>query len=277
MKTIDSNIEQHSNENSGKTKEMISIVGAGPGDPELITLKGLNRLKEADLVVYADSLVSDQLLAACKEDAVIMKSSGMTLEEMVGAMVAAVREGKKVVRLHTGDPSVFGATNEQVVLLAEQGVGFEVIPGVSSVFSAAASLGAELTIPEVTQTLILTRAEGRTPVPEKESLKELARHNTTLAIYLSATLAPKIQSELREAGWGDEVPVMVVQKSSWPDEKIVASSVGTLVDDIREAGIRSQAMILAGKVFQGELIRDKKSKLYDAGFSHGFRKTQKKQ
>ena len=169
----------------------IYIVGAGPGDPDLITVKGLKLLQEADVVIYADSLVSEELVNRSKAGVEILKSAGMTLEEMVDVMEERVRAGKQVVRLHTGDPAVYGAILEQMVLLKKRGIAFEIVPGVSSVFASAAALQAELTVPDLTQTVILTRAEGRTPVPEREKLAALAAHHCTIALYLSATLGEK--------------------------------------------------------------------------------------
>jgi precorrin-4/cobalt-precorrin-4 C11-methyltransferase len=252
----------------------VYIVGAGPGDPDLITVKGLRILQEADAVVYTDSLVSQDLVARAKTDARIYPSAGMTLEEIVETMVSHVRRGESVARLHTGDPAVFGATFEQMALLCQNGVPFEVVPGVSSVFASAAVLGVELTIPELTQTVIFTRAEGRTPVPGKERLAELARHQTTLALFLSATLAKKVTNELLAAGWSEETPVAVVQRATWPDQKVVRTTLGRLDPDMREAGIRSHAMILAGWALDPDLEEKGtfRSKLYDKTFTHRYRK-----
>lgn len=169
----------------------VYIVGAGPGDPELITVKGSNILRSADLVLYTDSLVNDELIATAKPEAEVLQSSGMDLERQVELMCEATRAGRSVARVHTGDPAMYGAILEQMVLLKQQGVEYEIIPGVSSVFASAAALGAELTVPELTQTVILTRAEGRTPVPEREKLRDLASHHCTVALFLSATLAKK--------------------------------------------------------------------------------------
>jgi precorrin-4/cobalt-precorrin-4 C11-methyltransferase len=251
----------------------ISIIGAGPGDPELITVKGLKLLQEADVVLYADSLVSSELIEQAKPGAEIIKTAGMHLEEMVDVMVDRVQEGKKVVRVHTGDPAVYGAIMEQISLLNKQAVTVEIIPGVSSVFASAAALGAELTIPDLTQTVILTRAEGRTPVPDAEKLKDLAKHNCTVALFLSATLTKKIVKEFLAAGWSEDTPVGVVYKATWPDQKIVRSTLKDLDEDMRVNGIRKQAMILAGWALDPEIHQKEfKSKLYDKEFTHGFRK-----
>ncbi|MDF9761826.1 precorrin-4/cobalt-precorrin-4 C11-methyltransferase [Peribacillus simplex] len=252
----------------------IYIVGAGPGDPDLITVKGLNILQTADVILYTDSLVNEELIAKAKPDAEVLKTAGMHLEEIVGIMVDRVKEGKMVARIHTGDPAMYGAIMEQIVLLKKEDIGYEVIPGVSSVFASAAAIGAELTIPDLTQTLILTRAEGRTPVPEFEKLRDLASHHCTIALFLSATLTKKIVKELKEAGWKDDTPVAVIQRATWPDQKIVRTTLVNLDDDMRKNGIRKHAMILAGWALD-PTIHDKdeyRSKLYDASFTHGFRK-----
>lgn len=252
------------------------IIGAGPGDPDLITVKGLQHLQEADVVLYADSLVNEELIAKAKPSAEVMKTAGMHLEEMVEIMAERIRQGKKVVRVHTGDPAVYGAIMEQIVLLKQLDIEVEIVPGVSSVFAAAAAAQAELTIPDLTQTVILTRAEGRTPVPEFEQLRDLARHHCTIALFLSATLTKKVVKELLDAGWSKETPVVVVYKASWPDQKIVRSTLEHLDEDMRTNGIRKQAMILSGWALDPN-IHDKhyRSKLYDKTFSHGFRRGMK--
>lgn len=252
----------------------IYIVGAGPGDPDLITVKGLHMLQTADVVMYTDSLVSEDLIAKARPDAEVIRTAGMHLEEMAAVMVDRVNAGKTVARMHTGDPAMYGAIMEQVALLKKEGIGYEVIPGVSSVFASAAAIGAELTIPDLTQTLILTRAEGRTPVPEFEKLRDLASHHCTIALFLSATLTKKIVKELQSAGWADDTPVAVIQRASWPDQKIVRTTLIELDEAMRVNGIRKHAMILAGWALDPN-IHDKdqyRSKLYDASFTHGFRK-----
>jgi precorrin-4/cobalt-precorrin-4 C11-methyltransferase len=251
------------------------IVGAGPGDPDLITVKGLKLLQKADVIMYTDSLVNEDLVAMGNPDAEVLQSSGMALEEMVEQLVDRISSGKTVVRLHTGDPSIYGAIMEQIALLKEKGIEVEIVPGVSSVFAAAAAVGVELTIPDLTQTIILTRAEGRTPVPEREKLRALAEHHCTLALYLSATLTKKVVRELVEAGWSEDTPVAVVQRASWPDQLIVRTTLKNLDEDMGKNGIRKHAMILAGWALDPN-IHDKseqyRSKLYDKTFTHGFRK-----
>ncbi|WP_139187858.1 precorrin-4 C(11)-methyltransferase [Bacillus tuaregi] len=252
----------------------IYIVGAGPGDPDLITVKGLNILQQADVILYTDSLVNEELIAKAKPEAEVLKTAGMNLEEIVSVMVDRVKAGKMVARIHTGDPSMYGAIMEQMAQLKKEGIGYEVIPGVSSVFASAAAIGAELTIPDLTQTLILTRAEGRTPVPEFEKLRDLASHHCTIALFLSATLTKKVVNELQAAGWQDDTPVAVIQRASWPDQKIVRTTLVNLDEAMKVNGIRKHAMILAGWALDPNIYEkdEYRSKLYDASFTHGFRK-----
>jgi precorrin-4/cobalt-precorrin-4 C11-methyltransferase len=252
----------------------VYIIGAGPGDPDLITVKGLKLLQQADVILWTDSLVNEELIAKAKPEAEVLKTAGMTLEEMVDIMADRVKQGKQVVRVHTGDPAVYGAILEQMVLLKQNGIEYEIVPGVSSVFAAAAAAGAELTVPDLTQTLILTRAEGRTPVPEREKLHLLASHHCTVALFLSATLVKKVVDEFLLAGWTPDTPVAVVYRASWPDQIIVRSTLDTLAEDMRAHGIRSHAMILAGWALDPEITnRDEfRSKLYDKEFTHRFRR-----
>jgi precorrin-4/cobalt-precorrin-4 C11-methyltransferase len=251
----------------------VYIVGAGPGDPELITVKGSRILRSADLVLYADSLVSEALIHSAKDGAEVLQSSGMDLERQVELMVQAVQAGKSVARVHTGDPSMYGAILEQMSLLKLCGVSYEIVPGVSSVFASAAALGAELTGPELTQTVILTRAEGRTPVPEREQLRRLAEHHCTVALFLSASLAGHVTGEFLAAGWSPDTPVAVVKRATWPDQQILRTTVERLEGDLQEAGITMHAMILAGRALDPQLVDHgaPRSKLYDKTFTHGFR------
>jgi precorrin-4/cobalt-precorrin-4 C11-methyltransferase len=252
----------------------VYIVGAGPGDPELITVKGMRILQQADVVIYTDSLVREELIELAATHAKVYKSAGMSLEEIVDRMVTHVNAGQSVARVHTGDPSVFGAILEQMSLLHKAGIEYEIIPGVSSVFAAAAAVHAELTVPELTQTVILTRMGGRTPMPDGEQLRDLASHHCTLALYLSATLAKKAVDELLAAGWSPDTPVAVVQKASWPDQKIIRTTISGLVRAMGDAHISKHAMILAGWALDPDLTsRDEyRSRLYDKSFTHGFRK-----
>ncbi|RJQ44877.1 MAG: precorrin-4 C(11)-methyltransferase [Gaiellales bacterium] len=244
------------------------FVGAGPGDPELITLKGKRLLEEADLVVHAGSLVDPALLSHCA-GAELMDSAGMDLGAIVAAMVAGYRAGRRVVRLHSGDPAFYGAIKEQIARLRAEGVAFAVAPGVTSLSAAAAALESELTVPGVSQTVIITRAEGRTPVPGRESLGRLSAHGATMAVFLSAGLAAKVQEQLLE-GYPPETPIAVVQNASRPGQVILRTSVGALAADMEAAGIQRTAIILVGETLaqQGE-----DSRLYDSGFSHGYRKS----
>ncbi|WP_100397926.1 precorrin-4 C(11)-methyltransferase [Bacillus sp. FJAT-44742] len=252
----------------------VYIIGAGPGDPDLITVKGKQIIDSADLILYADSLVNEKLFEEVKEGSRVLKSAGMDLDEMVEVMAKAVRNGESVARVHTGDPTVYGAIVEQMNRLAEKGIDTVIVPGVSSVFAAAASANIELTVPELTQTVILTRAEGRTPMPDKEKLIDLASHQCSIALFLSATLIKKVVREFIEAGWTEEDSVVVVYKATWPDEKIVRTTLGSLHENMRSAGITKQAMVIVSRAADRKLVREGKfeSKLYDKTFTHGYRK-----
>lgn len=248
----------------------ISFVGAGPGDVELITVKGRRLLDEADCIVYAGSLVNPEILHQCT-DAEIHDSQGLDLEQIIDIMVSAWKKGEKVVRLHTGDPAIFGAIKEQMVELDREAIPYTVIPGVTSASGAASALHAELTLPEVSQTVIITRQAGRTPVPEKERLRELASHQATMMIFLSVSMLDKVVKELSDGGYLPSTPIAVVEKATWPDQRIVRGTLETIVPLVEEKNIRKTAMICVGKVFgDGEL--EAASKLYDPAFSHGTRK-----
>ena len=246
----------------------IAIVGAGPGDVELITLKGRRLLDEADCIVYAGSLVNSQLLDGCKAE--IYDSQGMNLDQIVEILIGGWKDGKRVVRLHTGDPSLFGAIKEQMQVLDRQGVPYYIVPGVSSAFGAAASLNAELTLPEVAQTVIITRQEGRTPVPEFEKLRLLASHQTTMLIFLSVSMMETVVEELTSGGYSQTTPVAVVEKATWDDETILLGTLNDIAAKVKEAGIRKTALICVGQVFAGTDLQAV-SKLYDRNFSHGTR------
>lgn len=247
---------------------MVHFVGAGPGACDLITVRGMNRIKEADVIIYAGSLVNPGLLSYAKADCKIYNSAHMTLEDVVSVMREAEVAGKTTVRLHTGDPSVYGAIREQMDLLDEYGIKYDVCPGVSAVFGAAASLACEYTLPDVTQTLILTRAEGKTPVPEKENLRSLAAHRASLVLYLSSGLARKVRQELLIGGYAEDTPVAVVYKATWPEEKIIRTTLAKLPEDMEAAGITKTALIIVspalGSVYE-------KSRLYDAAFATEYR------
>jgi len=246
----------------------VHFIGAGPGDPELITVKGQRLLAAADTVIYAGSLVNPALLDLAKPGAVIMNSATMTLDEVVAAIVAAVGEGRRVVRLHTGDPSLYGAIREQMDALDARGITYEVVPGVSSFLAAAAALRCEYTLPEVTQTVIVTRLEGRTPVPEREKLALLATHRATMCIFLSVHLLDSVVAELTAGGYPPDTPIAVVQKASWPDEKIYRGTLATIARTVAEAGVDRTAMIVVGRCLAGDYAL---SKLYSPDFGHMFR------
>ncbi|MBR0062379.1 MAG: precorrin-4 C(11)-methyltransferase [Selenomonadaceae bacterium] len=249
---------------------MVHIVGAGPGDPELMTIKGQRLLREADVVIYAGSLVNEEILNLCKAQAEIYNSAQMMLEEIMHVITLAEREGKTTVRLHTGDPSIYGAVQEQMDAMTARGIEFDVTPGVSSFLAAAASLKQEYTIPGVTQTVIITRRGGRTPVPDSESIKKLAQHQTTLCIFLSVNLLDEIKRELMSAGLKSSTPVAVVYKASWPgEEKVIKGRLDTIVQQVKEANIERTAMIIVGQCLNSE--SRPQSKLYSPKFSHMFR------
>jgi precorrin-4/cobalt-precorrin-4 C11-methyltransferase len=249
----------------------VIFVGAGPGDPELITVKGQKALAQADLILYAGSLVNPAVLEWARPGAERLDTAKLALEEICARLAAGQREGKRVVRLHSGDPALYGAIQEQLEVLAREDIPCVVIPGVTAAFAAAAALAQELTLPEVTQTVIFTRAAGRTPVPAPEALPELARHGATLVIYLSIKLIDTVVAELTPA-YGPETPVVVAYRVSWPDQRLIRGTLATIADLVKDAGIERQALILVGPALaaRGEGL-NARSRLYDQGFSHGFR------
>lgn len=251
----------------------VYFVGAGPGAADLITVRGANLLRAADLVIYAGSLVDRQLVQTYAGQAQVHDSSGMALTGIITVMLDAVAAGQKVVRLHTGDPSVYGAIQEQMEALDRLGIGYEVVPGVTSAFAAAAALKQELTLPEVSQTIIITRMEGRTPVPEREALRSLAGHGATLALYLSVGMIETMVQELLAGGaYTAATPVAVVSRATWPDELIVEGCLAEIAGKVQSAGITKQAMILVGDALGARRLGMKaRSLLYDETFSHGCR------
>lgn len=248
---------------------MISFVGAGPGDSDLITVKGLKLLNAADVIIYAGSLVSKDILSGIKEGAKVFDSAKMTLEEVIEEFTKAEEAGLNTVRLHTGDPSIYGAIKEQIDTLDLLGYKYEVIPGVTSATAACARIAKEFTLPEVSQTLIITRMEGRTKVPETEKLSELAKHKTSMAIYLSASLTEKVQAVLLEGYEDPNTPVVIAYKATWADEKIIYTNIANLVKDAKEHKITKHALILVGNFINAHYER---SKLYDPSFSTEYRK-----
>ncbi len=251
------------------TRGKVYFVGAGPGDPELITVKGRSLLEKADVVLYTGSLIPAEILNYAWSGAVLHNSAEMVLEEIVGIMVAAANMGQTVVRLHSGDPCIYGTLSEQMQGLDRQGIHYEVVPGVSSAFAAAAALNAELTIPELSQTVILTRIEGRTKMPEREELARLASHQATLVIFLSTQYIDRVISELCKE-YPLDTPVAVVQKASWPDQKVVRGTLADIVQKVKEAKIVWTALIIVGEVLR-QNVEKPKSRLYDKTFAHGFR------
>lgn len=250
----------------------IRFVGAGPGDPELITVKGQQALQRADLVVYAGSLVPVKLLQWTPPECGHVNSAPMHLAEFMDLMIEGHRAGKRVVRLHTGDPSLYGAIAEQIAELKKEQIPFEVIPGITAAFAAAAAMGIEYTLPEVTQTVILTRMAGRTPVPEAENLESLARHRASMAIYLSISMIDRV-ADILERTYGPDSPAAVAYRVSQPEEKIFHTTVGQLPGLVERESIRKQALIIVGSALDHDLQSTrKKSRLYDKGFTHEYRK-----
>jgi len=248
----------------------VYFIGAGPGDPELLTIKGKRIIEQADVIIYADSLIDARVCSVARSEARIHKSASLSLEEITEIILRAVREGKTVARLQSGDPSIYGALQEQIDVLEEHGIKYEIVPGVSSLCAAAASLRTELTIPELSQTVIITRTEGRTPVPEKESLRNLATHQATLAIFLSVSLTERVVQELLDGGYSGETPAAVVYRASWNDEIVIRSTLKDIAKKVRALGIKKQALILVGSVLDSER-KGYHSRLYNKNFSHGYR------
>ena len=250
----------------------IYFIGAGPGDPELITVKGQRILGEADIVIYAGSLVNPALLSLVKQGAQVYNSASMTLEEVITVMLEGVQNNKMVVRLHTGDPSIYGAIQEQMDELNKHNIEYKVIPGVSSFLATAAALKQEYTLPDVSQTVIVTRIEGRTPVPEKESLASLASHNATMCIFLSVHMIEEVVTELIKGGYTETTPIAIVQKASWPEEKIVRGTLADIAQKIKENDIMRTAMIVVGQCLNTSYSL---SRLYAPEFAHMYRDASK--
>ncbi len=247
---------------------MVHFVGAGSGAVDLITVRGQRLLQQADVVIYAGSLVNPALLENCKEGCEIHDSAKMTLEEVIAVMEQAEQAGKTTVRLHTGDSSIYGAVREQFDQLIERGIEYDVCPGVSAFCGAASSLKTEYTLPDVSQTVIITRAAGRTPVPERESIRALAAHQATMVLFLSTSLTEKLQRELLEGGYPGDTPVAVVYKATWPDEKIFRCTVDTLHQTVTENGLTKTSLIVVGRCMGEHYLR---SLLYHPGFTTEFR------
>ncbi len=246
----------------------VYFVGAGPGDPELISIKGKRIIDEADVIIYAGSLVNKEVLRDAKKGAFIYNSASMNLDEVIEVTKNAVFSGKMVARVHTGDPSIYGAIREQMDRLDEYNIEYEVIPGISSFLATAAALKKEYTLPAVTQTLILTRMEGRTSVPDKERIEELAKHRATMIIFLSIGAIEELATRLK-AGYEENTPVAVVYKASWEEQKIVRGNLNNIARLVKEAGISKTALVVVGDFLGDEY---ELSKLYDKNFSHEYRK-----
>ena len=249
---------------------MIHFVGAGPGAVDLITVRGQRYLKEADVIIYAGSLVNKGLLEYAKEGCEVYNSAYMTLEEVIEVMIKSEKEDKMTVRLHTGDSCLYGAIREQMDILDEKGIDYDSCPGVSSFCGAAAALNLEYTLPEVSQSVIITRTEGRTPVPEREKIMSFAAHGATMVLFLSTGLLEKLVKELLAGGYASDTPAAIVYKATWPEEEAYVCTIDTLVETARKHQITKTALILVGNVVTHS--HNERSKLYDPGFTTEFRK-----
>ncbi len=247
---------------------MIHFIGAGPGAADLITVRGARLLREADVIIYAGSLVNPALLENKKEDCAVYDSASMTLEDVIDVMKATEASGGTTVRLHTGDPSLYGAIREQMDRLDELEIAYDVTPGVSSFSGAAAALEAEYTLPEVSQSVIITRMAGRTPVPEREKLSKMASHGCTMVLFLSTGLLEDVERELMEGGYEPDTPAAIVYKATWPEQRVYRCTVSTLAQTAKENQVTKTALITVGGFLGGQYER---SKLYDPGFTHGYR------
>ena len=248
---------------------MVHFVGAGSGAADLITIRGARLLGEADVVIYAGSLVNPELLSYTKPGCEIHDSSGMTLEEVLTVIKKAEAAGKTTVRLHTGDSSIYGAVREQFDAIESLGFDYDVCPGVSSFCGAAASLKTEYTLPDVSQTVIITRESGKTPVPDRESIRSLASHQATMILFLSTALSEKLQEDLLAGGYPENTPAAIVYKATWPDEKIFRCTVGNLHQTVTENNLKKTSLIIVGNCLGDDYLR---SLLYDPKFSTEFRK-----
>lgn len=248
---------------------MIYFIGAGPGAPDLITLRGAELLRRAGLIVYAGSLVNPALLDYAPQGCEVYDSALMTLDEVMEKLLDGERRGLTTVRLHTGDPSLYGAIREQMDRLRAEGVEFSVVPGVSSFCAAAAAIPAEYTLPGVSQTLIISRMEGRTPVPAREGIRSLAAHGASMVLFLSSAMLKELASELIAGGYPPETPAALVYKASWPDERVLRGPLASIPAMAEEAGISKTALVLVGGFLGDEYDL---SRLYDASFSHGCRR-----
>jgi precorrin-4 C11-methyltransferase len=253
---------------------MVVFVGAGPGDPELLTIRGRRIIEQADLVVWADSLVHPGVAALARPDAEVIGSSTLNLEEISRRMIETARDGKLVARVQSGDPAIYGAMHEQMVLLDAAEVPYAVVPGVSAVFAAAAALDAELTVPDVAQTVIMTRLPSRTTIPEQEQLRAMAAHGGTVVLFLTISVIERAVAELIAGGYAEDTPAAVLHRVSWEDERIIRGTLADVAAASRAAGLTRQALILVGRAIDPELRRvaaANRSNLYDPTYSHVFR------
>ncbi len=252
----------------------VIFIGGGPGDPDLLTIKAYKAIQNAEIIIYAGSLVNRKILDCARADALIFNSASMDLREIIEIMEKETGQGKTVARVHTGDPAIYGAIGEQIRELKAKNIPFEIIPGVSSLFAVAAALETELTLPEISQTVIITRPEGRTPKPSKESIKSLASHQATMCIFLGIHMIQEVVNDLREH-YPAETPVGVVKKASWDEEEVIRGTLENIAQKIEQSGIKKTAMIVVGPVLDpGDF---KASKLYDAQFTHEYREGIKRQ
>ena len=254
--------------NFDEYKGKVIFIGAGPGAPDLITVRGAEAIKNADVIIYAGSLVNPEILGIAKKDAKIYDSAQMDLDEIIAVIKQAHDENKITARVHTGDPAIYGAIAEQINQLKALDIGYTIIPGVSSLFGTAAALESQLTLPEVSQTIIITRPEGRTPKPSKESLAKLAEHNATMCIFLGIHMIDKVVEELKKE-YAPDTPVAVVKKATWPDQEIVRGTLDDIAQKVYDAGFTKTAMIVVGDVLDQQ--SGEQSRLYDPHFAHMYR------
>ena len=259
-------------------KGKVYFIGGGPGDPELLTLKAKRIIDSADVIIYADSLVHPSVCDSAKPDAHIIGSKTLTLDEISALMVSAAGEGKLVARIQSGDPSIYGAVLEQMRLLEAAGVAYEIVPGVSAAFAAAAALKTEFTVPEVSQTVIFTRLEGRVKMPDGENLRDLAAHGCTLVLFLSITRINGVVRELRAGGYAEDTPVAVVYRVGWHDEQVITGRLADIAPKVKRAGITLQALVLVGAAFDPDIRRinaaqtTASSHLYSSDYTHLYRR-----
>jgi len=249
-------------------KGRVIFIGAGPGDPELLTIRGYKAIENAEIIIYAGSLVNKEVLNHRNKDAKVYNSASLNLNEIIRIIEEGIVSGKTIARVHTGDPSIYGAIGEQIRELKKRNIAYEIIPGVSSVFATAATLETELTLPEISQTVIITRPEGRTPKPKKENLANLATHQATMCIFLGIGMIDEVVEDLTKE-YDANTPVAVVKKASWEDELIIRGTLATIGEKVKKANITKTAMIVVGDVLNpGDF---KASKLYDPDFKHEYR------